>query len=371
MKYYTLFLCLFVSSFLSAQIDFSASTLSGYENNINKVPDVLEVNGDILEREDLYMSSAYQDLIFRFKYIKKWNKSSFAAYITPQIRYYFSEQDANQTILNTRLTYKYDIRKNFRWENSFQYKIKDREGQDLDQNELSVPFGYKLMNLNSGLRFRLYKNNRTFVRLNYGSKEFDNSNSRSVMYNLYGINTEFKNIKWRNHLLHSYGVRLGYTNRDYQITNFSDGSNSNRTWTYIDAGVFYKLPISKQWYIQPELSYQKRTDKTNGIFGYSQIRPEVNISYESARFEINFMTSYTSRSFNNLNASNEDEEVIGNLDYDYWRVRANMEYILNKRFSLVFDGYLIDRVSNNTDITTTAFRSYTNSYVGFGLKYNF
>ena len=104
MKYYTLFLCLFVSSILSAQIDFSASTLSGYESNINKVPDILEVNGDVLEREDLYMSSAYQDLIFRFKYSKKWNKSSFAAYITPQIRYYFSEQDANQTILNTRLT---------------------------------------------------------------------------------------------------------------------------------------------------------------------------------------------------------------------------------------------------------------------------
>lgn len=371
MKYYPLFLCLFVSSILSAQIDFSATTFSGYEGNILQVPDLLEVNGELLEQEDLYANSGYQEMILRFKYSKEWGKHAFAAYVTPEIRYYFTESDLNQTILNTRLTYKYNIKKNFRWENSVRYKIKDREGQDLDQVELSVPFGYKLFELTSGLRFRLYKNNRTFVKVNYLSKDFDDSSTRSVMYNLYGISTEFKNIKWINHMLHSYGIKLGYNSRDYKITVFSDNSNSNRTWNYFDAGIFYRLPLSKKFYIQPELSYQKRMDETNNRFSYNQIRPELTLSYQSARFEAKVITSYTNRSFSNIIADDEDGNPVGDLQYDYLRLRTNLEYNINNKLSLVFESYLIDRNSNNTDITTQAFRSYVNNYVGLGLKYNF
>jgi len=371
MKYYPLILCLFLSSILSAQIDFSATTFSGYETNILQVPDLLEVDGELLEQEDLYANSAYQELILHFKYSKEWGKHSFAAYVTPEIRYYFTESDLNQTIFNTRFTHKYLIKKNFRWENSLRYKIKDREGQNLDQVELSVPFGYKLFELTTGLRFRLYKNNRTFVKANFLSKDFDNSSTRSVMYNLYGINTEFKNIKWRNHLLHSYGIKLGYNSRDYKITNFSDNSSGDRTWNYFDAGIFYRLPLSKKLYIQPEFSYQKRMDKTNDRFTYGQIRPELTLAYQSARFEAKVITSYTSRSFSNITAENEDGNTVGDLKYDYLRLRTNLKYNVHNKLSLVFESYLIDRNSNNTDLTTQAFRSYVNNYVGIGLKYIF
>ena len=254
---------------------------------------------------------------------------------------------------------------------AFSTKIKDREGQDLDQNELSVPFGYKLLNLSSGLRFRLYKSNRTFVKLNYSAKNFDDSSTRSVMYHLYRIHGEFKNIKWRNHLLHSYGVRLGYTSRNYEITNFSDDSRGDRTWNYLDVAVFYKLPINKQWTVEPEVSYQKRTDKTNTTFGYSQFRPELTLSYESAKFEAQINTSYTKRSFNNLTAQNSNNQTVGKLSYDYWRVKGAMEYSINSKVSAVFEGYLIDRNSNNTNVSTNAFRSYANSYIGLGIRYQF
>lgn len=371
MRYYKLFLCLFLSTGLSAQISFNASTLSGYESNINKVPSTFFTNGELLEREDLHMNSAYQDAILRFKYLKKWNRSSLTAYITPEIRYYFSETDANQLILNTRLTFKSDLSKKARWETSVQYKIKDREGQDLDQNELSVPFGYKLFTAYSGFRVRMYKNNRSFFRLNAGNKKFDNSNSRSVQYNYYGIEAEIKNIKWRNHLLHSYGITLQYTNRDYDITNFSDNSSSDRTWQYFDAGVFYKLPLNKKWSVTPRISYQKRNDKTNDVFGYSQIRPELLFAHTSEKINARFTVNYTKRNFDNLDAENSDGDVVGNLAYDYWRIRSTFEYKLNNRLSVVSEAYLLDRASNNTDVNTTAFRSYITNYVGLGLKYQF
>ncbi len=371
MRYYTVILCLFLSSFSFGQIDITATTFTGFESNINQVPDRLELNGNLFEQEDLYMNSAYQDLIVRFKYNKTWGKNSLTFYVTPDVRYYFSETESSQTILNTRISYKYSIKKNFKWENSVQYKIKYREGQDLDQVEIGIPFGYKLFNASTGLRFRMSKNNRSLIKVNYLSKDFDNSNNRSVLYNLYGINAEIKQIKWRNHLLHSYGLTLGYDHRDYKITNFSNNTNGDRTWTYLNASVFYRLPFSKKFYIQPEFYYLKRTDNTNNRFGYEQIRPELNLVYNSVRFEAKLITSYTNRTFSTLTADDINGNDVGKLTYKYFRFRGNMEYNLSNKWSLVFEGSIIDRNSNQTDITTSAFRSYLTQYAAVGLKYNF
>lgn len=371
MRYYTVILCLFLSSHSIAQLDVTASTFTGFETNINQVPDQLELNGDFFEQEDLYMNSAYQDLVVRFKYKYNWKNNSLTFYLTPDIRYYFSEAESSQTILNTRISHKYMIRKNFNWENSIQYKIKDREGQDLDQVEIGIPFGYKQFKASTGLRFRMSKSNRSLVRVNYMSKDFDNSNSRSVMYSLYGIDAEFKQIKWRNHLLHSYGVKLGYDHRDYAITNFSNNSNDDRTWTYFNASIFYRLPFSKKFYIQPELAYLNRNDQTNNRFSYSQIRPELNLVYKTARFEAKVTTSYTGRTFSTLIADNIEGDPVGQLEYKYFRLRANMGYNLNNKWSLLLEGSIIDRNSNQTDITTSAFRSYLTQYAGIGFRFNF
>lgn len=371
MRYYLTILCLFLSVYGYSQTDISVTTFSGFESNINQVPDILELNGNLFEQEELYMNSAYQDLIIRFKYNTTWGKNSLSFYVTPDIRYYFSESESSQTILNTRVSHKYSIKKNFKWENSVQFKIKDREGQDLDQVEIGIPFGYKLFNASTGLRFRLSKNNRTLIKVNYLSKDFDNSSSRSVLYNLYGTDLEFKQIKWRNHLLHTYGIRLGYDRRDYKITNFSDNSNGDRTWTYLLASVFYRLPISKKLYIQPEISYLNRNDQTNNRFSYDQIRPELNLIYNSVRFEARINTSFTKRTFSTLIAENEYGDDVGKLQYKYFRLKGNMEYNLNNKWSLAFEGSIIDRNSNQTDITTSAFRSYLTQYAGVGLKYNF
>ena len=113
MRYYTVILCLFLSSYSIAQLDVTAGTVIGFETNINQVPDRLELNEDLFEKEDLYMNSAYQDLIVQFKYNYSWGKNSLTFYLTPDIRYYFSETESSQTILNTRISHKYMIKKNF------------------------------------------------------------------------------------------------------------------------------------------------------------------------------------------------------------------------------------------------------------------
>lgn len=364
-------IALFVSTIATAQIQVKFSTFSGYESNINRAPLIFDNGDEILEKEDLHMNSLYQDAILSLKYSKKWKKDSFTIYVIPEMRYYYFESDASQLIFNSRLNFKHQLKKNTRWDSNLQYKIKDREGINLDQNELNLPFGYKLLNVNSGIRYRLFKNNRSYSRFVIGNKKFDNSSTRSVQYNFYGIETEFKNIKWKNHLLHSYGTELGFSRRHYDIINFSDNSSGDRTWNYLDASIFYRYPISKKIYLEPRISYQKREDKTNSVFGYSQIRPEMLFNYKSKRLLSKININYTNRDFSNLTADDEDGNSVGNLNYKYLRFRSTTEYKLKKKLNLLIDISVLDRKSNNTDIETTAFRSYTNNYYGIGLRYNF
>lgn len=373
MKYYNILLCFIISISLPnfSQNKLELSTFSGFENNINKTPNRLIIDDEIIEKTEFQLNSFYQDFKVNYKYIKEWQKNSFALYLTPEIRYYFSEPEANTIIYYTRLAYKYNIKKYVKWENNIRYKVKDRSGQDLDENELSLPFGYQLWNIDSGIRFRMSKNNRSIIKLNYGDKKFDNTNSRNVSYQYYGFSGELKQIRWKNHLLHSYGVSFEYTKRNYTITDFEEESIGKRDWSYLNCSIFYKLPISKKWIIQPEIEYQKRTDNSNNSFGYIQITTELNLRYESARLSAKLSANYSSRKFENLSAKNSEEINVGKLRYNYLRTRFSAEYYLTNKLLLITEGYLINRQSNNSNINTNAFRSYNNNYIGLGLKYKF
>lgn len=371
MKYYIAFFCLIFTVNSFAQTDFKVSTLSGFETNINRSPSSLEIDDELFTREDLHLNSFYQDVKLRFKYQKEWKYHSFSFLTTPKIRYYLTEFENNQKIFYGRLGHKYLLSRYTKWENSFSYKLKDRGGQDLDQNELNVPFGYNYFKLSTGIRYRLFKNNRSFTQLNYGRKQFDRSETRRVSYQYYTLKTEFRSVKWINHLLHYYGLEMSYTKRDYSILNFSSNNNDSRTWNYIDATLYYKHPFSKFFSIKPEISFQRRHDTNKNTFSYNQIRPEVNVSYEDARFLVELNGSYTYRKFDNVNARNSDEEITGNLEYNYLRIGYDLTYNLTNKLSLISEGYLINRNSNNTNINSGGFRSYINNYIGVGLSYNF
>ena len=369
MKYYQLSICLFLPFFLTAQINFTTTTLTGFELNINKSPKILVIEGEVIDKEELYLNSMYQDLNLQFKIFKKIKNNTIAFNFSTEIRYYFTEPEVNQLIFNSRIGHKFTIKKNFKWENNIQYKNKNRKGQDLDANELSLPFGYKIFKFNTGLRFRMSKNNRSLFRLNYANKKFDNSETRNVQYQLYGFENELKQIKWKNHLLHSYGILLGYNQRNYTISNFEEETTTNRIWSYIDVSSFYKLPLSKNWSIKTELNFQKRIDNSNDVFGYLEIRPELNINYENSRFLAKLMTSYAVRKLKNITARNPEEVTLGSLQYNYFRIIGKATYNITSNFAAVAEGYLINRASNNTNINTNAFRGYSNNYIGIGIQY--
>ncbi|WP_143569831.1 hypothetical protein [Tenacibaculum agarivorans] len=360
---FSTFFCLIVNG----QFDVSVSSLSGYEKNINRITDrFLNDENELLTSESLHQNSFYQDVGIEVKYTKRFRRSKFKVVFSPENRFYVMESSSNRLLINSKLFYTYDFSRKTQWKNNIQYKIRDQKGLDADANELSATFGYNLLNINSGLHFRLYKSNRSFITINYARKKFDPTETRRLSYNKYRINVGFKEIKRKRRLLRSYGFTLGFSNREYSIENHVDEENTTRTWNYVDLSAFYKIQFHEKLMLNSRLLYESRIDKTNAQFGYQQIKPALTLQYTSTKFMAKLVNSYTYRQFKSLRVNTNEL-----LRYDYFRSRVEVNYMLSKKLSLLGEFSLIDRRSNNLDISATAFRSYHTNYVGVGLKYSF
>jgi len=366
-----LFFLLLQCKTIDAQVKASLGTFLGYESNINKNPEQFLLDGVLMGEEKAYQNSFFQEVCSKIKYTKEWRKSDFKLYASPKARLFFSEPKANHWTLPLRIQFNQVFKKNIKWENNLKYKLRKRDGFDLDENELSIPFGYSDYLANTGIHFRLFKNNRTYVKGFYGIRDFDKSTAKDVKYNKYGGVLSSKKVFWKNHLQHSYGVKFGFANRNYTIKTLSDGKMNKRNWQYIDAELFYKYPLSKKTFIQPSISYQKRMDKSDSKYGYEQWKPAVKFSYKKKCFLIGLNASYALRIFNKITAKNSNDVVMGGLKYKYLKMKLNVEHPFLKKWYVTGEAYLNNRISNNVTNTTTAYRSYDNYYYGIGLKFKF
>ena len=370
MKHYILiFLCLFLSKVSYAQFDLTASSSTGYESNILRSPSRIIQDDELLESEDIYRNSIYQDVMVNLKYRREARQSVFRLSAKAQKRFFYSESESNRLIMDLKAKYRLDLGETSNWENEVQYFNKDQNGLDADQNELGTTFGYNVLNIDSKFNFRFYKNNRSYIGLHYGKKNFDPTEIREVSYNKYGITMGFKNVTWHNHLLRSFGVNASFINRKYDINTLNEDdefSLENRTWNYINARGFFKIELTKAWTIYPSVTYEKRIDDSDGRFGYNEITPKFYISYTNEKLDTNLSASYSKRNFTDLIVNDNDL-----LSYDYFRLKLNTDYKLSNHWSLTSQVYVINRKSNNVDLNSVTFRSYENFYAGVGIQFSF
>jgi hypothetical protein len=361
------------SNTIYGQIQVSTETTTGFESNIYKAPNSLFSDDTdlLMRRESLVTESLYQDALFKFSYQFKDKNNDFKFSMNPEYRYYFDATGANRLLLNTRANYTMRLKRRLEWESDVHFKLRDQLGQDLDQNELNTTLGYRQISAFSGLNFRWYKNNRSFVRVHYRYKDFYKSNTRAIGYHRYGISTGFRHLDWKDGLLHSVGIEAGFYHRSYDIVSRTTGQASDRTWQYLNVALSYKLPLSQNWNLTTGFAYEKRIDRTNDEFGYNQFRPSIRLQYKTEKLNLRLTSSYSLRKFNELVAENSQKDEVGLLEYDYLRLRFTGSYQLNENWSIIANGYLIDRASNNTNVFTTAFRSYNSYYAGIGIPYSF
>lgn len=362
---------LLISITVFSQFKISVTSLTGYEDNINKAPEEYLADKVLKTKEDLHQSSFYQEGKFFLDYKERWRKVRLSVFFRPEFRYYFSEKNSNRILLNTGVAYLYSFNKNYRWETTLGYKLKDQEGEDLDEPELSTPLGYNTLAITTSLHTRLYKNNRTFIKVSYDIKDFDKSATRDVFYGRYGASLRFQNRHRVAGKRHTAGFRASFYNRDYTLEYYKRNRIRNRTWQYLSAGIFYNLPLNNGLSLYSALDFEKRMDVTNKKFGYNEYEPSLGLGYKDKRLATRLTATYTSRKFDSLKASTTEVRHFGNLNHKYVKLTLKGAYKLNKKVHIVTNNYLFDRKTNNTRISTKSNRSYNKFYSSVGVKYNF
>lgn len=352
--------------------EFELETASGYAYNIFRSPSSFFDGDEVLNEDELYRSSFYQDISFKGMFTKSWENQSLSLRVNPRGRLFYSDSDATYYTIYSRLRYENEISNKTKLQVTSHYNYRDREGENLDDNELRTPLGYRHYDISAGLFFRLYRQNRSFLKVEYGNRNYQDGETNDLKYDYYSVQTVLRNVFKKPAGWHSYGIEVEYEKRLFDRTYYEDPTlNETRDWSYLTLEPFYRWPITNKWRLRGGLEWSKRTDNDNGTFTYNQLRPSLELRYKTESFMVEAVGSYANRDYEQLNATNTNGEVLGKLNLKYYRLRANMDKKIGKNLYLTATAYTTNRVSNRTNGTTTAFRSYDYFYGGIGLKYRF
>jgi len=373
MKHLLIFTCFLFAIESRAQIktNFSIESSIGYENNIFKSPDSFLDNGALKDQNNLYKNSFYQEGGVRFFAKKKWKNQSLSFRLNPKGIYYYSEKKASYFTFLSGLRYSNELNKNTKWQMSSWYKIKNREGENIDGSELNFPLGNNHFGLATSLDLRLYKQNRSFVKLIYGNRDYKKSNGFDLSYNAIGMSTVIRNVFKRKTGWHSYGVEADFVNKFFQQQKTSTNTTAKFKWKDMSAGVFYRYPITKKLDLKPLFQYKKRIDSDKDKFSYNQFKPSINLVYKNKKISLGLTGSYTSRTYKTLEATDNNWDKLGKLNYRFYQIKLEGERELNKKLSITTNCFLNNRKSNKTNTKSIYFRDYNYYNLSIGLKYQF
>ncbi|MEL6809849.1 MAG: hypothetical protein AAFP76_00750 [Bacteroidota bacterium] len=360
----------FTQLFAQIETDLDLETQSGYEQNIFRFPKTFfdEEQDTLLGPQETYRSSLYQSVNFRLLFTKTFGKQELTFRTNPQGRYYFEDEEASYYTLYNRLRYQNRLSRKTQWNVTARFNFRDRDGENLDDSDLRFPLGYTHLEISSGLNFRAYKQNRSYLEVRSGNRNYKDATTDALQYNFLGVHFTYRNVFKRVTGYHSYGVEIEATQRSYSRVYIDPDRETDRfNWFYTSVEGFYRCPIAKNWQLRPSLIWTRRKDNKE-TFSYSEIRPGASIRYNESRFSMRFNASYTLRNFDVLRATDSDNTDLGALRFGYTRFRLEASYPIAKNMYLEFDGYWNGRNSNRTNVNKLFFRSYEYYHAGFGVK---
>ncbi|MEM1002760.1 MAG: hypothetical protein AAGH46_08930 [Bacteroidota bacterium] len=346
-------------------------TESGYEYNILKNPRTLEFEEVLLDKSVLWNNSFYQDIDGYISYTRSFSLNKLRWNASSNNRLYSEFWDFNSYKFTTSLNYQFKPSKvnYFRWESDIEFQVRE---QDIINNEeafLRTPLSYRRLIALTGVHFRIVKQNRTKIVLDYIFKDFDPTRTRDIKYHGFSVNLETKNVFWSDHKLHQYGIEFGFQHRNYDERSLSNSKITDRRWQYLSAGIFYEYPFTKEWRLNASVSYLGRKDKTpNGKAGYKQLTTYLTTMFKTDDWRLRLKIGYRYRDYDSLIADANLGPLNETIQYNYLIGNLNLERRINRFLFLTIKGSLTDRTSNQTAESTISFRSYNNAYFEAGLK---
>ena len=358
-------------SFAQIKHQFNVETSTGYEYNIFKSPKTFIDMGTPVFKDSLYKSSIFQEIGFKYIAKKEWGKQQLRLHINPRGQYYYSESESSYLTLFSGLRYQYKFSKKINWHIAARFNVKDREGENIDGSELNFPLGYRHFGLATGLNFRIYKPNRSYIRLLFGNRKYLETEASQLAYNIVGGQGVFRNVFKRSAGWHSYGFRLNYAIKYFDRSMLLTGTKDSFNWKEFSLGTFYRYPLTKTLDITPDFQYKQRSDSYKGKFSYTQWKPSLLMAYKTKKTQLTLTASYINRKYKTLQATNTAGTNLGALQYQYYQLRVNGEYKLNKKLSLLVNGYINNRRSNKTNENSIYFRGYDYFNTSLGVRYTF
>lgn len=357
---------------------YSLATTTGYESNIFKSPDSLIINIDnnkvVQYRKDLWDNSVYQDLAASAKVGKKWRKQQLSFKVDPGFRYYYALPEKSYFVVKSGLNYEYNFKKKVSYEANLKCYYINREGTNFDDVELTTPLAYQLSEVNNGLHWRFSKQNRSLFSVDYENKNYGSSSKTHLFYNKIGAEFETQQFFYNNKLQHAIGVKIGYNNRFYKITEYKhNDSITKRDWRYIEATAFYGCPISKIVKLTAAIDYQNRIDKTLSLNGYKMLKPSLALEFRGEKYDIQSKFSYANRLYSNRKGivENLGDSEAPPLEYKYYIFTSNGAFQIAEKLYFTTNINFETRKTNREKITSRSYRSYEIYDVGVGLKYTF
>ncbi|MEM9650148.1 MAG: hypothetical protein AAF969_16850 [Bacteroidota bacterium] len=345
---------------------FEAGSQTGYEYNYFKSPDQLQVDGTLLNENDLIASSGYLDVFLDYDYRYKWKGHRLRASVSPYTRLFQENNSDSYWSLDAMLKYDHKITKKTKFLAEINFQRMNREGLDGAQDILVNPLGYTNYGGATGLSFVPLEKNKTIIEGFYNFKNFDAYGVRDLQFNEYGLRLATKQKIRPNRYEHAFGFTAYYKKRLYDTFNAEDSPETGqRDWDYAKVTAFYELPLGGDLELEPQLTYYGRFDRLENRSGFNQYGPGLRLRFDNDKTKISAAIKYFIRDYAVLAAPGSQGEK---LRYQYTDISVRFEHQLGIK-GLLFTGtaYSRFRETNTIDLSSRSFRGYTNQYAGVGL----
>ncbi len=345
----------------------------GYEYNIFKTPYSLDEEDDFLIGSDLITSGFYEGLSFNGQFQNKFENGRFKINFRGSANNFHTEENTNLYDFGLSSSYrvKYGTRKYFEVAPGF-YR-KQRAGQDLSDDILRTTLSYTQLIL--PLSFDFYLKDKTWLKtdLGYRFKSYDeNDIGEKVSYHAFFSGVSLSK-KWENDqkigkLIFSPGIEYrAYTDLEAEDEEDeeSDLIEDDRDWTYSTLNLEYDVKLADRPVSYTVGLYSTFRHDAENRFGYIEFGPGIRLNLPLKKASLSLGGSYRYRTFNTVRVNDSADALI----YQYLRANARLTVPIGKKSAWYIEGNVIRRLSNNSSLTSTAFRSYNYGLLESGFTF--
>ena len=374
--YITAAIILVISIQSFGQINFEPQLYAnyGYENNIFRAPDVLELSdGTILNEPDLIISDSYLDLGYDL-YLKHKIKKRHIFRINHDLwnRRYSNNNALNQFKANARFNYEYKISRDMQVGIKYRFDLVNKIGTSVLGDELTQLFSYKRNVAELYYKQDILKNTKLDISVSYSIKDYDTALGIIPLdYDKLGFNLGLsQKLKYKKITLKP-SLDLEYITKTFSDVIASDLRGSEltgypfRVWNYYSGQLSLKGSFKGGFEFKPFVSYKIREDIFEDYYSYNALSFGIGLGYKSDKLKINLNPEYQSLNYLVKTAPDSDLADDPFLVYNTLKLRFKSSYEIFKGVALSLELRNRIRDTNTLDFAWKTRRSY-NYYEAMG-----